>query len=145
MDVRHLEDLAREDDYTARRLVESLLALRGMTRKDLDRRLGRTPGYVSQVLNGTVGLKLSTLLLFVRALDFEPEVFFRTLYKRGRPLSFSGDPESTAEVLSRLREIDMEPGAAKAQRQPSDMAAFEALVQRAVSDALARSKDEGGS
>jgi transcriptional regulator with XRE-family HTH domain len=145
MDVRQIEDLAREDDYTARRLVESLLALRGMTRKDLDRRLGRTPGYVSQVLNGTVGLKLSTLLLFVRALDFEPEVFFRTLYKRGRPLSFSGDPESTAEVLSRLREIDLEPGAAKAQRQPADMAAFEALVQRAVTDALARSKNEGGS
>ncbi len=145
MDVRQIEDLAREDDYTARRLVESLLALRGMTRKDLDRRLGRTPGYVSQVLNGTVGLKLSTLLLFVRALDFEPEVFFRTLYKRGRPLSFSGDPESTAEVLSRLREIDLEPGAAKAQRQPADMAAFEALVQRAVTDALARSKGEGGS
>jgi len=145
MDIRQIEELAREDEVTARRLIESLLALRGLTRKDLDRRIGRTPGYVSQVLNGTVGLKLSTMLTFIRALDFEPEVFFRTLYKRGRPLVFGGDPESMADVLARLREMDMEPAAGKPQpaRQPADLAAFEALVQRAVADALVRLKADG--
>jgi len=110
MDVRRVEELAREDEATARRLVESLLALRGMSRKELDRRIGRTPGYVSQVLNGTVGLKLATLLTFIRALDFEPEAFFRTLYKRGRRPGFTGDgEESRADALSRRREIDPAP------------------------------------
>src|SRR5262245_55840061 len=137
MDIRQAETLAIEDEGNARRLLESLLALRGMTRKDLDRRIGRTPGYVSQVLNGTVGLKLMTLLTFIRALDFEPEVFFRTLYKRGRPISFAGDPESMADILSRLREMDME----SAKGRPGDLATFEALVQRAVADALARLKE----
>ena len=143
MDIREIESLAREDEMTARRLVESLLALRGITRKDLDRRIGRTPGYVSQVLNGTVGLKLATLLVFLRALDFEPEVFFRTLYKRGRPLVFGGDPESTADVLGRLREMDIEPGPGKG--KPGDLGVLEAAVQRAVAEALARHKDEGES
>lgn len=140
MDILQIESLAREDEMTARRLVESLLALRGITRKDLDRRIGRTPGYVSQVLNGTVGLKLATLLVFLRALDFEPEVFFRTLYKRGRPLVFGGDPESTADVLGRLREMDIEPGPGKG--KPSDLGVLEAAVQRAVAEALARHKDD---
>jgi hypothetical protein len=138
MDIRQIESLAIEDEATARRLVESLLALRGITRKDLDRRIGRTPGYVSQVLNGTVGLKLATLLTFIRALDFEPEVFFRTLYKRGRPLVFGGDPESTADVLGRLREMDIEPGKGR----PGDLGVLEAAVQRAVTEALARHKEE---
>jgi len=119
MDVRRVEELAREDEATALRLVESLLALRGLSRKELDRRIGRTPGYVSQVLNGTVGLKLGTLLTFIRALDFEPEAFFRALYRRGRRLGFAGDAKSTADALARRREIDPEPGAPGRPVRPS--------------------------
>jgi transcriptional regulator with XRE-family HTH domain len=119
MDIRQIESLAIEDEATARRLVESLLALRGITRKDLDRRIGRTPGYVSQVLNGTVGLKLATLLTFIRALDFEPEAFFRALYRRGRRPGFAGDAKSTADALARLSEIDPAPGAPERPARPS--------------------------
>jgi hypothetical protein len=145
MDTREIEDLALRDETTALRLIETLLALRGLSRKDLDRRIGRTPGYVSQILNCTVGLKFSMLLTLIRALEFEPEVFFRTLFKRGRPLVFGADAESMAEVLARLREMDIEAPPPKPQpaREAVDLDALEALVQRAVADALAKRKGDG--
>jgi hypothetical protein len=138
------DKLATQDEATALRLIEALLALRGLSRKDLDRRIGRTPGYVTQILNGTVGTKFSMLITMIRALEFEPEVFFRTLFKRSRPLVFGPDPASMAQVLERLREMDIEPPLRR--RVPPaetiDLEALEVMVQRAVADALARLQQE---
>src|SRR5690349_7037409 len=99
MEAKENEQLATQDEETALRLIEALLALRGLSRKDLDRRIGRTPGYVTQIINGTIGLKFSMLVRMIRALEFEPEVFFRTVFKRNRPLVFGSDPTSLEQVL----------------------------------------------
>jgi len=140
MEAKENEQLATQDEETALRLIEALLALRGLSRKDLDRRIGRTPGYVTQIINGTIGLKFSMLVRMIRALEFEPEVFFRTVFKRNRPLVFGPDPASLEQVLERLRELDIETPSARPlpSTEAIDMDALEAMIQRAVADALAR-------
>jgi hypothetical protein len=145
MEAKENEQLATHDEETALRLIEALLALRGLSRKDLDRRIGRTPGYVTQIINGTIGLKFSMLVRMICALEFEPEVFFRTVFKRSRPLVFGADPASLEQVLERLRELDIEPPPARSlpSAEAIDMDALEAMIQRAVADALARRAPAG--
>lgn len=126
----------------ATKLLETVMQAAGMTRKDLDQKLGAGPGYVSQVLTGRMELKFRHILAILRALDVEPSVFFQTLYPESRP---STDAVVMEEFLRRFQKLGF--GGAKAAPPPSSPALepqeLEKLIQNAVRAALAEQTGGG--
>ena len=115
----------------------------GLTRKDLDQRLGAGPGYVSQVLTGRMELKFRHILAILRALDVEPSLFFQTLYPDTRP---STDQAVMEEFLKRFQKLGFggsmpSPSPAPPALDPQEL---ERLIQSAVRTALAEREEPDG-
>jgi transcriptional regulator with XRE-family HTH domain len=128
----------------ATKLLETVMQAAGLTRKDLDQKLGAGPGYVSQVLTGRMELKFRHILAILHALEVEPSVFFQTLYPENRP---STDAVVMEEFLRRFQRLGF--GTQPAQPAPAlDPGELERLVQSAVRAALSeppeRAVREGG-
>jgi transcriptional regulator with XRE-family HTH domain len=116
----------------ATKLLETVMQAAGLTRKDLDQKLGAGPGYVSQVLTGRMELKFRHILAILHALEVEPSVFFQTLYPENRP---STDAVVMEEFLRRFQRLGF--GTQPAQPAPAlDPGELERLVQSAVRAAL---------
>jgi len=112
----------------------------GLTRKDLDQKLGAGPGYVSQVLTGRMELKFRHILAILHALEVEPSVFFQTLYPENRP---STDAVVMEEFLRRFQRLGF--GAPPAPAAPSlDPQELEKLIQSAVRAALSEEASPEG-
>ncbi len=128
--------MTTEDDVRrATKLLETVMQAAGVTRKELDRRLGAGPGYASQVLTGRMELKFRHVLAFLRALEVEPSVFFQTLYPGDRPPS---DQVVMEEFLKRFQNLGFgAPAPPQASQAPAvDPRELERLVESAVRAAL---------
>jgi transcriptional regulator with XRE-family HTH domain len=122
----------------ATKLLETVMQAAGLTRKDLDQKLGAGPGYVSQVLTGRMELKFRHVLAILRALEVEPSVFFQTLYPENRP---STDAVVMEEFLRRFQRLGF--GAPPAPAAPSlDPQELEKLIQSAVRAALSEPPEQ---
>lgn len=117
----------------ATKLLETVMQAAGLTRKELDQRLGAGPGYVSQVLTGRMELKFRHVLAILRALDVEPNVFFQTLYPENRAVS---DQAVMEEFLKRFQKLGFG-GSAPPPPPAIDSQELERLIQSAVRTALA--------
>lgn len=87
-----------EDDEEVRqaiKLIEAVMRVQSVTKKDLDRRLGKATGYFAQVLSGRLELKYRHVSSILRALEVDPGVFFRALY-----------PEQAAEAMASGRGME---------------------------------------
>jgi transcriptional regulator with XRE-family HTH domain len=122
----------------ATKLLETVMQASGLTRKDLDQKLGAGPGYVSQVLTGRMELKFRHILSVLRALDVEPSVFFQTLYPENRP---STDAVVMEEFLRRFQKLGFGSQSTPPPPPPStlDPQELERMIQNAVRTALAGS------
>src|SRR3954463_14588011 len=117
----------------ATKLLETVMQAAGLTRKDLDLRLGAGPGYVSQVLTGRMELKFRHVLAILRSLEVEPGVFFQTLYPENRPAT---DTVVMEEFLRRFQKLGFgnpPPPPPTPALDPQDL---ERLIQNAVRTAL---------
>lgn len=117
----------------ATKLLETVMQAAGLTRKDLDQRLGAGPGYVSQVLTGRMELKFRHVLAILRALEVEPSVFFQTLYPEDRP---SSDTVVMEEFLRRFQKLGFGPPAAPPPSPALDPQDLERMIQNAVRAAM---------
>lgn len=126
-----------EEVRRATKLLETVMQAAGLTRKELDQRLGAGPGYVSQVLTGRMELKFRHILAILHALDVDPSVFFQTLYPGDRPPS---DQTVMEEFLKRFQKLGL--GGAPPQPPAVDSRELERLVQSAVRAALGDRTDE---
>jgi len=124
----------------ATKLLETVMQAAGLTRKDLDQRLGAGPGYVSQVLTGRMELKFRHVLAILRALDVEPSVFFETLYPENRPAS---DAAVMEEFLRRFQKLGFGAQPAPAPSPTLDPQDLERMIQNAVRAALAGTPSGG--
>jgi transcriptional regulator with XRE-family HTH domain len=123
----------------ATKLLETVMQAAGLTRKDLDQRLGAGPGYVSQVLTGRMELKFRHVLAILRALDVEPSLFFQTLYPETRPAT---DQAVMEEFLKRFQKLGFG-GSVPSPSPPSlDPQELERLIQSAVRTALAEREEK---
>jgi transcriptional regulator with XRE-family HTH domain len=122
----------------ATKLLETVMQAAGLTRKDLDQKLGAGPGYVSQVLTGRMELKFRHILAILRSLDVEPSVYFQTLYPENRPPS---DAVVMEEFLRRFQKLGFGAQPAPPPSPPMDPRELEQLIQNAVRAALAASPD----
>jgi transcriptional regulator with XRE-family HTH domain len=124
----------------ATKLLETVMQAAGLTRKDLDQKLGAGPGYVSQVLTGRMELKFRHILAILHALEVEPSVFFQTLYPENRP---STDAVVMEEFLRRFQRLGF--GAQPAPPAPAlDPQELDRLIQSAVRAALAEPPEPRG-
>ncbi|HEX9943869.1 MAG TPA: helix-turn-helix transcriptional regulator [Thermoanaerobaculia bacterium] len=117
----------------ATKLLETVMQAAGLTRKDLDQRLGAGPGYVSQVLTGRMELKFRHILAILRALDVEPSIFFQTLYPENRPAT---DAAVMEEFLRRFQKLGFGAQSAPPPSPALDPQELERLIQNAVRAAL---------
>jgi transcriptional regulator with XRE-family HTH domain len=118
----------------ATKLLETVMQAAGLTRKDLDQKLGAGPGYVSQVLTGRMELKFRHILSVLRALDVEPNVFFQTLYPENRP---STDAVVMEEFLRRFQKLGFGTQSPPPPKPTLDPNELERMIQNAVRAALA--------
>ena len=123
----------------ATKLLETVMQAAGLTRKDLDQRLGAGPGYVSQVLTGRMELKLRHVLSILRALEVEPSVFFQTLYPENRP---STDTVVMEEFLRRFQKLGFGPPSAPPPAPALDPHDLERMIQNAVRAAMSGTTGE---
>ncbi len=127
--------MAIEDEVRrATKLLETVMQAAGLTRKELDQKLGAGPGYVSQVLTGRMELEFRHILAILRALDLQPGVFFQTLYPENRPMTDAGVME---EFLRRYQNLGF--GGRPAPPPPTstvDPQELERIIQSAVRTAL---------
>jgi len=132
--MRYTKVMTIDDEVKrATKLLETVMQAAGLTRKELDQKLGAGPGYVSQVLTGRMELKLRHVLAILRALEVEPSVFFQTLYPENRP---STDAVVMEEFLRRFQRLGF--GAQPAPPAPAlDAGELEKLIRSAVRAALA--------
>lgn len=114
----------------ATKLLETVMQAAGLTRKELDQRLGAGPGYISQVLTGRMELKFRHVLAILQALEVDPSVFFQTLYPGDRP---SSDQVVMEEFLKRIQKLGFGAGPPPPAVDPQEL---ERLVQSAVRAAL---------
>jgi transcriptional regulator with XRE-family HTH domain len=117
----------------ATKLLETVMQASGLTRKDLDLKLGAGPGYVSQVLTGRMELKFRHILAVLRALEVEPNVFFQTLYPENRP---STDAVVMEEFLRRFQKLGFGAPSAPPPSPAVDPRELEQMIQNAVRAAL---------
>jgi transcriptional regulator with XRE-family HTH domain len=117
----------------ATKLLETVMQAAGLTRKDLDQKLGAGPGYVSQVLTGRMELKFRHILAILRALEVEPSVFFQTLYPEHRPAS---DAVVMEEFLRRFQKLGFGTPPPSPPTPPLDPLELERMIQNAVRVAI---------
>lgn len=118
----------------ATKLLETVMQAAGLTRKDLDQKLGAGPGYVSQVLTGRMELKFRHVLAILRALEVEPSVFFQTLYPENRPVT---DTVVMEEFLRRFQKLGFGAPSPPPPNPSLDPQDLERMIQNAVRAALA--------
>ncbi|MGH7487716.1 MAG: helix-turn-helix domain-containing protein, partial [bacterium] len=107
--MRYTHNMTMTIDDEVRRatkLLETVMQAAGLTRKDLDQKLGAGPGYVSQVLTGRMELKLRHVIAILRALEVDPAIFFQTLYPENRPAT---DAAVMEEFLRRFQQMGFGP------------------------------------
>jgi transcriptional regulator with XRE-family HTH domain len=122
----------------ATKLLETVMQAAGLTRKDLDQKLGAGPGYISQVLTGRMELKFRHILAILRALEVEPSVFFQTLYPEDRPAT---DAVVMEEFLRRFQKLGFGAQPAPPRGPALDPQELERMIQNAVRAALAGAMD----
>ena len=90
----------RHMDPETQRLVSLLkvcLKILGVTNRDVARRMGMSPSYISKLFSGASELRLDHVIRICRAADLNPAEFFALAYPR--------QPAGASPAASKLREM----------------------------------------
>lgn len=94
-------DRAERHLDAVRRHLRDLVSDAGLSLAEIDRRLGRREGHLSQVLRGEIDLRYEHLLRVLDALDYDPATFFAGVFprRRKRPADAADPPRQSREVV----------------------------------------------
>jgi transcriptional regulator with XRE-family HTH domain len=84
IEERRLNDelVASIDDEIERitALLSTVIKVANVTKRELEKELGASGGYLSRLLSGKMGLSIRHILLICAAIDMQPEEFFHLAY-----------------------------------------------------------------
>jgi transcriptional regulator with XRE-family HTH domain len=92
-------------DPETQRLVNLLkvcLKILGVTNREVARRMGMSPSYISKLFSGASELRLDHVIRICRAADLEPAEFFALAYPR-QPAGISPAALKLRELLQHLQ------------------------------------------
>lgn len=111
-------------------VLRTSVRLLGLSNREIERRLGLTPSYVSRLFAGTIELKVEHVVAIVRAIGLQPWEFFELAYpRRSEPTS-----ESFRTIRTLLR--DLQPPAEPAPAPALTEEEIERRIQESVRKAL---------
>lgn len=82
-------------------ILRTTMRILGVTNRDIERKLGLSPSYLSRLYSGGIELKAEHLIHIPRAMGLEPAEFFHLAYPR-RSQPGSRAAEQLREVLREL-------------------------------------------
>jgi transcriptional regulator with XRE-family HTH domain len=95
------EQTAEAKDLVIRRL-RTAMRLLGFTNREIERRLGYTPSYLTRLLSGEIELRFEHIVEIASAMGMTAEEFFQFAYP-DRPGERSEPAIQLAEILEELR------------------------------------------
>jgi transcriptional regulator with XRE-family HTH domain len=109
-------------------VLRTSIRLLGLTNREIERRLGLTPSYVSRLFAGAIELKMEHVVSISRAMGLQPWEFFELAYPR------RSDPPS--EPFRAIRNLlrDMQPAQDQAAPQPSTLTTAE--IEEKIQDSV---------
>lgn len=126
--------LAEDDVQRVLSLLKRAIRSSGMSQKEVDRKIGVQPGYLSQVMIGRLDLKVKHLLRALEAIDVDPAGFFNLAFPDNRAAARGGD-------LLSLLPSNVTAAGERPQRgsQPVSDSELQRLVARALAEELGMS------
>jgi len=115
-------------------VLRTSIRLLGLTNREIARRLGLTPSYVSRIFSGTIELKVEHVLAITRAMGLEPWEFFELAY----PRRSASPSESFQSIRTLLR--DMQPPPEPLAQQDVGLTAEE--IDRKIQESVRRALRE---
>src|SRR5262245_6655247 len=132
----------REDEKDkALMLLDRLIRSAGLSRREVDRRLGYTRGQTSLVLSGKIEVKLQHVLDLLAALDVESKAFFDALYADVGELPLTGPVGLVFKDRLRKAGAPARPKPPRPRREPAELPAsvsreLARLIERLVDDGI---------
>jgi len=111
------------------RVLKQAISALGLTQKEVESRLGLSPGYLSRLFGGQIELKVDHVVQIAKVLEVEPEEIFRLAFARSQ-----GEP--TPRII-RLREAF---GVATPEPPPVALSGLEKEIEKILKRALASSR-----
>jgi transcriptional regulator with XRE-family HTH domain len=78
-------------------LLKVALRILGVTNREVARRMGISPSYISKLFSGTSEMRLEHVIRVLRAIDLEPVEFFSLAYPR--------HPATSSPAATQLRDL----------------------------------------
>jgi transcriptional regulator with XRE-family HTH domain len=125
-----------EDKDEIRRILELLRTLSrmlGLTNREIERRMGLTPSYLSRLYGGFIEVKLEHVLGISRAIGLKAAEFFEFAYPR-RP-----EPPSESAVALRRILRDLQPESPAATPNAPEASPRQEQIQQMIQDSLQES------
>ncbi len=83
-------------------LLRTAMRILSVTNREVERKLGLSPSYLSRLFSGGIELKAEHLIQIPRAMGMEPAEFFHLAYPRS-PKASSGAVQQLREILSEFQ------------------------------------------
>lgn len=87
-------------------ILRTTMRILGVTNRDIERKLGMSPSYLSRVFSGGIELKAEHLVHIPRAMGLEPAEFFHLAYPPRRSTNAS---RASSQLQQALRDLQPAP------------------------------------
>ncbi len=118
----------------ARRVLQTAVRTSGVTQGAIERALGMSKGYLSQLFSGRIELKVWHLEVILERIAFDPQAFFRMVYPRPGEEVDANPMEQFAAYTSRHTPAQILPTAPPAAIAGDLRAAIEEIVRDTLSE-----------
>lgn len=117
-------------------ILKTAMRVLGVSNREVERKLGQSPSYLSRVFSGGIELKAEHLILIPRAMGMEPAEFFQLAYPK------RVEPPSPAALQLRESLRDLLPPPEEKRPEAVDEQQMEKMMLAMIRKLMA--KEEGG-
>src|SRR5215207_9224635 len=112
-------------------VFRTAMRILGITNRDVEKKLGVSPSYLSRLFSGTIELKVEHVLELVTAIGLDPAEFFHLAYPRL--------PEPGSDSAQRLRQMlrDLQPPSAETRTAVPTQEEIDQMLVRSLRKLLA--------